>query len=229
MIPSGITPTRDAVGETPLVLDDIWDTSAFSPYLWGMVSELSPRRRGLGRGGAAAGDAVAFARIVGAHHDDMARVCCVVCGDLELAQDAVQAAWPIAWRRLDTLRDPERLRGVHGHHPAIGSVHDRAGRHGGDPADAQRQPHCTKPQWNGQRTTVDAAFLDTGSASDPVVRWTAPPGPGAGDGVHHRARDDAGPCGRLRDRRPGTHARLRSDALRGVGPEDGTKWPERAS
>lgn len=59
---------------------------------------------------AAGGDTVAFARIVGAHHNDMARVCRVVCGDVELAQDAAQAAWPIAWRRLHTLRDPDKLR-----------------------------------------------------------------------------------------------------------------------
>lgn len=45
---------------------------------------------------AAAGDADALARIVGAHHDDMARICFVICGDPDLAQDAVQAAWPIA-------------------------------------------------------------------------------------------------------------------------------------
>jgi RNA polymerase sigma factor (sigma-70 family) len=59
---------------------------------------------------AAAGDADAFARIVGAHHDDMARICYVICGDQDMAQDAVQAAWPVAWRRLGSLRDPERLR-----------------------------------------------------------------------------------------------------------------------
>lgn len=59
---------------------------------------------------AAAGDADALARIVGAHHDDMARICFVICGDQDLAQDAVQSAWPIAWRKLGTLRDPERLR-----------------------------------------------------------------------------------------------------------------------
>ena len=59
---------------------------------------------------AAGGDAMAFAQIVRAHHDDMARVCRVVCGDPELAQDAAQAAWPIAWRKLGSLRDPERLR-----------------------------------------------------------------------------------------------------------------------
>lgn len=59
---------------------------------------------------AAAGDQAAFARIVQAHHDDMTRVCFVVCGDLDLADEAVQAAWAIAWRKLGTLREPERLR-----------------------------------------------------------------------------------------------------------------------
>jgi len=59
---------------------------------------------------AAAGDAAALARIVAAHHDDMASVCFVICGDQELARDAVQAAWPIVWRKLGTLRDPDRLR-----------------------------------------------------------------------------------------------------------------------
>jgi RNA polymerase sigma factor (sigma-70 family) len=59
---------------------------------------------------AAAGDEVAFARIVAAHHDDMARVAYVVCRDADLAQEAVQEAWSIAWRRLGGLREPERLR-----------------------------------------------------------------------------------------------------------------------
>lgn len=60
---------------------------------------------------AAAGDAMAFARIVEAHHADMTRVAYVVTGgDQNLAADAVQAAWVVAWRRLGTLRDPSRLR-----------------------------------------------------------------------------------------------------------------------
>jgi RNA polymerase sigma-70 factor, ECF subfamily len=60
---------------------------------------------------AAAGDVDALERIIARHHRDMARVCVVICGgDADLAEDAVQAAWPIAWRKLDTLRDPERLR-----------------------------------------------------------------------------------------------------------------------
>ena len=56
------------------------------------------------------GDEHAFARIVRTHHDDMTRVCFVICGDPSLADEAVQTAWAIAWRRLSTLRDPDRLR-----------------------------------------------------------------------------------------------------------------------
>lgn len=59
---------------------------------------------------AVAGDTLAFARIVRAHHDDMVRVCQVICGDAELAQDAAQSAWPIAWRKLSSLREPDKLR-----------------------------------------------------------------------------------------------------------------------
>ena len=60
---------------------------------------------------AAAGDTVAFARIVAAYHGDMTRVAYVVSGgDQELADDAVQAAWSVAWQKLGSLRDPERLK-----------------------------------------------------------------------------------------------------------------------
>jgi RNA polymerase sigma-70 factor (ECF subfamily) len=60
---------------------------------------------------AASGDAIAFARIVRACHADMIRVAFVVGGgDQSIADDAVQSAWSIAWRKLGTLRDPERLR-----------------------------------------------------------------------------------------------------------------------
>ena len=59
---------------------------------------------------AAAGDEVAFARIVAAHRPEMVRVAFVVCGDWDMAQDAAQAALWIAWRKLPSLRDPERLR-----------------------------------------------------------------------------------------------------------------------
>lgn len=60
---------------------------------------------------AAAGDTVAFARIVAMYHADMTRVAYVVAGgDQSVADDAVQAAWSVAWRKLGTLRDPERLK-----------------------------------------------------------------------------------------------------------------------
>jgi RNA polymerase sigma-70 factor, ECF subfamily len=59
---------------------------------------------------AAAGDEVAFARIVAAHRAEMVRVAYVVSGDWDLAQDAAQAALWIAWRKLPSLRDPTRLR-----------------------------------------------------------------------------------------------------------------------
>jgi RNA polymerase sigma-70 factor (ECF subfamily) len=59
---------------------------------------------------AIAGDEMAFARIVAAHQDDLARVCFVVTRDPELAQDAVQEAWALAWRHLPRLRDRARLR-----------------------------------------------------------------------------------------------------------------------
>jgi RNA polymerase sigma-70 factor (ECF subfamily) len=59
---------------------------------------------------AASGDPVAFARIVAEHHEDMRRVCAVVCGDDGLAEEAVQAAWLKAWRKLGSVRDHEHLR-----------------------------------------------------------------------------------------------------------------------
>ncbi len=59
---------------------------------------------------AATGDKVAFARLVAAFHADLVRVAYVVCGDEELALDAAQSAWAIAWRKLGSVRDPARVR-----------------------------------------------------------------------------------------------------------------------
>jgi RNA polymerase sigma-70 factor (ECF subfamily) len=60
---------------------------------------------------AASGDVRALEQIVARYHDDMTRVCVVVCGgDADLAQDAVQSAWPIIWQKLGTLRDSGHLR-----------------------------------------------------------------------------------------------------------------------
>ena len=61
-------------------------------------------------GAAARGDEGAFAHIVAAHHEDMRRVCAFMAQDDTLADDAVQQAWIIAWRKLGSLRDPARLR-----------------------------------------------------------------------------------------------------------------------
>jgi RNA polymerase sigma factor (sigma-70 family) len=71
-----------------------------------MLGELDPAQVAK----AATGDEVAFARIVAAYHDDLARVCFIVCRDAGLAQEAAHAAWPIAWRKLATVRDPGKLR-----------------------------------------------------------------------------------------------------------------------
>ena len=73
-------------------------TGAFDRELDGVVAS------------AAQGDEIAFGRIVAAYHADMHRVCVFVCGDQSIAEDAVQAAWAIAWRKLDTVRDSERLK-----------------------------------------------------------------------------------------------------------------------
>jgi RNA polymerase sigma-70 factor, ECF subfamily len=59
---------------------------------------------------AIAGDEIAFARIVAAHHDDLSRVAYVITRDADLAQEAVQEAWTTCWRQLSRLREPERLR-----------------------------------------------------------------------------------------------------------------------
>ena len=59
---------------------------------------------------AGAGDETAFAQLVTTYHADMARVAFVACGDRELAEDAVQSAWLVAWRKLRSLRDPDRVR-----------------------------------------------------------------------------------------------------------------------
>jgi RNA polymerase sigma factor (sigma-70 family) len=73
-----------------------------------VIAEVEPQRSIVER--AIAGDGVAFARIVATHHDDMARIAYFVCGDLDIAEEAEQSAWGIAFHRLKDLRDPDRLR-----------------------------------------------------------------------------------------------------------------------
>jgi len=59
---------------------------------------------------AAAGDEFAFARLIAEHHEPMVRAAYVVVGDVELAREAAQNAWTIVWKRLASLRQPERIR-----------------------------------------------------------------------------------------------------------------------
>lgn len=59
---------------------------------------------------AAAGDEYAFRRLIAVHHEDMRRVCAYIAGDLTIAEEATQAAWVIAWKRLRDVREPSHLR-----------------------------------------------------------------------------------------------------------------------
>jgi RNA polymerase sigma-70 factor, ECF subfamily len=56
------------------------------------------------------GDREAFTRLVATYDEAMAKVAYVVCGDPDVARDAVQSAWAIAWRRMSSLRDPGQVR-----------------------------------------------------------------------------------------------------------------------
>jgi RNA polymerase sigma-70 factor (ECF subfamily) len=59
---------------------------------------------------AAAGDEIAFRRIIAEHHEDMWRVCRAIAADDAIADEAVQAAWVVAWKKLGTVRGPDQLR-----------------------------------------------------------------------------------------------------------------------
>src|SRR5262245_36184524 len=60
---------------------------------------------------AATGDEEAFTELVSRHHQDLLRVAYVICRDPALAEDAAQAAWAIAWRRIGDVQDPAQVRG----------------------------------------------------------------------------------------------------------------------
>src|SRR4029079_1058277 len=79
----------------------------------GVIADVEPQRSSIERAiveRATAGDEIAFARIVAAFHEDLARIAYFVTGDRDVAEEAEQAAWTIAYRRLKDLRDPDRLR-----------------------------------------------------------------------------------------------------------------------
>jgi len=74
------------------------------------VTRLAERERADVIASAASGDEIAFQRIIAEHHDDMRRVCKYVTHDDSITDEAVQAAWSIAWRKIGTVRDSDRLR-----------------------------------------------------------------------------------------------------------------------
>jgi RNA polymerase sigma-70 factor, ECF subfamily len=55
-------------------------------------------------------DRAAFASLVARFQPDLLRVSYVILGDASLAEDATQAAWIQAWRKLHQLRDDDKLR-----------------------------------------------------------------------------------------------------------------------
>ena len=57
------------------------------------------------------GDEAAFTELVARHQRDLLRVAYVICREPALAEDAAQAAWAIAWRRIGDVKDPTQIRG----------------------------------------------------------------------------------------------------------------------
>src|SRR5688572_8501115 len=84
--------------------------SGFGRYLYGMVTTMAAQVAELVQA-AATGDEAAFTELVSRHHRDMLRVAYVICRDPALAEDAAQAAWAIAWRRIGDVKDSTQIRG----------------------------------------------------------------------------------------------------------------------
>lgn len=75
-----------------------------------VVTNMATGRRSDVLASAVAGDEVAFRRIIATHHAEMRRVCAYIAGDLAIADEATQAAWVIAWKRLRDVDGPSHLR-----------------------------------------------------------------------------------------------------------------------
>ena len=88
----------------------ILNQSGFGASLYGMVGSMAVQVADLVQA-AATGDEAAFTELVSRHHQDMLRVAYVICRDTALAEDAAQAAWAIAWRRLGEVKAPTHIRG----------------------------------------------------------------------------------------------------------------------
>lgn len=74
------------------------------------VTRMADRKRGDLLTAATAGDEFAFRRLIAQHQKDMFRVCMSIAGDKAVAEDATQAAWLIAWKKLGNVREPDHLR-----------------------------------------------------------------------------------------------------------------------
>lgn len=75
-----------------------------------VVTRMAHRELGDLLTSVAAGDEIAFRRIIAAHHEDMRRVCLAIAGDQTIADEATQAAWLIAWRKIGKVQGPAQLR-----------------------------------------------------------------------------------------------------------------------
>jgi RNA polymerase sigma-70 factor (ECF subfamily) len=74
------------------------------------VTRMADRKPGDLLAAAAAGEEFAFRRLIALHQRDMFRVCMSISGDKAVAEDATQAAWLIAWKKLGNVREPDHLR-----------------------------------------------------------------------------------------------------------------------
>jgi RNA polymerase sigma-70 factor (ECF subfamily) len=75
-----------------------------------VVTQMADRDRADLLTAAAAGDEIAFRRIIAEHHDDMRRVAIAIARDPAVAEEATQAAWLIAWKKIGDVRDEANLR-----------------------------------------------------------------------------------------------------------------------
>jgi RNA polymerase sigma-70 factor (ECF subfamily) len=75
-----------------------------------IVTRMADRQRAGLLASAAAGDEIAFRRIIAEHHEDMRRVAVYITRDRSMAEEATQAAWLIAWKKIGSVRDEAHLR-----------------------------------------------------------------------------------------------------------------------
>jgi RNA polymerase sigma-70 factor (ECF subfamily) len=74
------------------------------------LTRMADRKRTDVLASAAAGDEIAFRRIISEHQEDMRRVCLAVADDHAIAEEATQAAWVVAWQKIGDVSEPAHLR-----------------------------------------------------------------------------------------------------------------------